>query len=605
MSGMGIDRSGNGNHWVPNNLATSDQMVDTPTNNFATWAFGEPYNGLATRSEGNLKWKATQNTGWNTMISSHNFPPTGKYYFEHYIEASNGTAGADGSAFGIGKSKDWHTTVGYSSNAPFACAINGGAATSSSYLMRATLGNITGINFTLLTGVIVQLAIDCDTGKCWIGKNNSWLGVSGNTATPGSGNPATGANPVDTVSDITEYASAFMGSNQTGHGLFVSNFGQDATFAGNKSPSTVYDDGKYGSFFYQPPSGFKALCTLNLSDPAVKPGEHFNALTYTGTGSNQSISGVGFQPDLVWMKNRPVGQSHALVDSVRGRSKVIFSNDTSADQTSGSTEDLVSFDSDGFTVGTPARAGSTNNSGSSIISWNWKAGGTAVSNTNGSITSSVSANTASGFSIVSYTANGSSTDTIGHGLSKQLEMVLVKRRTSARNWHIGHKDLPFSSASDSHHGYMAFTTGANNTVNGGRANIPNATTFQGQDSNGETMIAYCFHSVDGFSKIGSYTGNGNADGPFVYTGFQPKYVLFKKTNVANEWMIMDDARDNDNAARNYLKANESDAEGAFDIVDFTSNGFKIRTTDGSWNASGDNYIYMAFAEFPFKFSTAR
>jgi hypothetical protein len=229
------------------------------------------------------------------------------------------------------------------------------------------------------------------------------------------------------------------------------------------------------------------------------------------------------------------------------------------------------------------------------------------SNFSGTIQSNVSVNVDAGFSIITYTANGSSTATIGHGLSQTAEMVITKRTDGVRNWHVGHKDLPFNSSSNSHHGYLTLNaTGASDPSNGGRANIPNTTTFQGEGSNGNTYLAYCFHSVDGYSKVGSYTGNGNADGTFVYTGFRPAFLLMKVTNTASDWHIVDSARDVDNVIQKTLDPNTSGAEGSgSNRFDFTSNGFKLRQTSGSYNGNGSTYIYLAFAESPFKYSNAR
>jgi hypothetical protein len=237
----------------------------------------------------------------------------------------------------------------------------------------------------------------------------------------------------------------------------------------------------------------------------------------------------------------------------------------------------------------------------------------------GDIDSTVSVNTDAGFSIVSYTANGSSTATVGHGLSQTAEMVFTKRRDSSRNWHVGHKDLPFNSSSNSHHGYLSLNgTGASDPNNGGRANIPNATTFQGEGSNNATMIAYCFHSVDGYSKVGSYIGNGatgaTGQGPFVHLGFRPAFVMIKRSSSSSaytNWVIYDSKRDGWNqgaenvGGNKYLYANSTGTEANLYIVNTFSNGFTMYDNYDVFNKSGETHIYIAFAETPFKYSNAR
>jgi len=342
------------------------------------------------------------------------------------------------------------------------------------------------------------------------------------------------------------------------------------------------------------------LSTANLPDPAIdpaqgsSPADYFGIDTYSGTGTTQERSALQFQPDWTWIKERSSTSSHHIFDAIRGATKLLKSDTTQAELTSGTS--LTSFDSDGFTLG---GSGAVNESGQTYVAWNWKANGSGVSNTDGSITSTVSANTESGFSIVSWTANGTN-DTLGHGLVQTPEMVIVKPRSTTGNWVIattaidGGMDrlwLNLTSAS------VAETTQA----------FTSSTITSWNYSNNTTMIAYCFHSVEGFSKFGSYTGNGSADGPFVYTGFKPAFVLFKKTNITTaSWGIRDNTRYTYNPTRNTLYADKSDAEytGTAHDVDFLSNGFKPRTTDGLFNSSGATYIYMAFAENPFKFSTA-
>ena len=329
-----------------------------------------------------------------------------------------------------------------------------------------------------------------------------------------------------------------------------------------------------------------------------KPTDYFNTKLYTGNGSTgHAITGVGFQPDWVWLKNRDATNPHSLHDSVRGSSKYLTSNGTDAEATS--TNRIESFDSDGFTLGSD---GNINFNTENFVSWNWLAGGTASSNTDGSITSSVSANTTSGFSIVSYTGTGSSA-TVGHGLGEVPAMIFTKNRSSAVDWNGLHKSLTgtngiFLNTTSASTSSSVFWNNTNPTSSVFTVNTSNTT-----NTSGDNYIAYCFAEKKGYSKFGSYTGNGNADGTFVYTGFKPAMIINKPSNSDNPWNILDNKRDTDNVVRNYLQPNSNLAEQSVDYVDFLSNGFKLRYGGASPNASGDTIIYMAFAESPFVTST--
>ena len=332
-----------------------------------------------------------------------------------------------------------------------------------------------------------------------------------------------------------------------------------------------------------------------------KPSEHFNTKLYTGTAAENAITGVGFQPDWTWIKNRSITANHHLFDVIRGATKYILTNSANAEATDA--QQLKSFDSDGFTVGTN---GNVNGSGNNIVSWNWKAGGTASSNTDGSITSSVSANTTSGFSIVKYTGTGANA-TIGHGLGVAPSMIITKTRSITQNWFVYHKSLGETKAI-----YLDLTNASTTTSTAWNNTAPTSSVFSvgteaGTNSSGATLIAYCFAEKKGYSKFGSYAGNGNADGTFVYTGFKPAFLICKAYNTSGEHWVMYDNKRNDDAGAggNYIdrllypasSAAEVDSGGAL-WVDFLSNGFKLRGTSGNINVSGYNYIYMAFAEQP-------
>jgi hypothetical protein len=334
---------------------------------------------------------------------------------------------------------------------------------------------------------------------------------------------------------------------------------------------------------------------------------------YTGNNNNgQAVTGVGFQPDFVWIKQRTTAVGHNLEDAVRGAGKFLQSETSAAEDITGN---LVSFDSDGFTVGTGNRVDQGTNA---YVAWNWKANGSGVSNTDGSITSTVSANTESGFSIVSYTGTGSAA-TVGHGLDAKPDWIVIKRRDSTSNWLTAH--VGAGTTGDTISGYDesfmlyldATNAKTNNTTEAfalGDSSVFAISTADIINANTGTYIAYCFHSVEGFSKFGSFELNNNADGPFVYLGFRPAFVITRRIDGAGDWNIFDSTRDAFNDGDlDLLQANTTTAESAFAVspVDLLSNGFKLRHTsaNGYINTATDTAIYMAFAENPFKYSNAR
>jgi hypothetical protein len=316
---------------------------------------------------------------------------------------------------------------------------------------------------------------------------------------------------------------------------------------------------------------------------------------------SNAVNGVSMQPDFVWIKARTAADNHGLFDSVRGVNNRLISNLTNAEVTL--TDTLMSFNSNGFTLGVDA-GGRVNASTENYVAWQWKAGGTAVSNTAGSITSSVSANTTAGFSVVTYTGTGANA-TVGHGLGVAPSMIIAKRRDSgATPWIIYHISMGAAN-------YMAFDTGAQSSTTAWNSTTPTSTVFSvgaNVSTNNSTspQLAYCFAPVPGYSAFGSYTGNASADGPFVYLGFRPRYILIKKTDTSgNNWFVWDTSRDTYNPEQNYLWPNSSSAEGVDVALDALSNGFKIRVTSANYNGSGGTYIYACFAENPFKYANAR
>jgi hypothetical protein len=330
-----------------------------------------------------------------------------------------------------------------------------------------------------------------------------------------------------------------------------------------------------------------------------KSTDYFNTVLYTGNSTTgHAITGVGFQPDFVWTKGRSDADPNYVHDVVR-----TVSNRLNTAATTGEAGGLLSsFDADGFTISSTGDG--NNGTGHTYASWNWLASNTTASNTDGSITSTVSANTTSGFSIVSYTGTGSNA-TVGHGLSSAPKMVIVKERDNANNWFVYHSSLGATKQlilqeTDAE---ASFTATWNDTEP--TSSVFSVGTNLGTNRSGGGLIAYCFAEKKGFSKFGSYTGNGNADGTFVYTGFKPAFVMVKRSNNTQGWYMLDNKRNTFNPEDKYLEANDSDAEATFTFCDFLSNGFKARVdnTGTGFNFSGDTYIYMAFAESPFVSST--
>ena len=342
------------------------------------------------------------------------------------------------------------------------------------------------------------------------------------------------------------------------------------------------------------------------------PAQNMAATLYTGNGTSQSISnavnGVSFQPDLVWVKNRSTISDHDWVDSVRGATKVIESDLTAAEFTEAG--NVTAFNSNGYSVGSVGRV---NGNGNSLVGWQWKAGGTAVSNTSGSITSSVSANASAGFSVVTYTGTAGGQKTVGHGLGVAPVFIISKNRTdAATDWYTAAGFLSGWNWSSDY--FTLNTTNVKATDGGGTVFpvAPTSTVFTVGDAatngSGKNYVAYCFAPVAGYSAFGSYTGNGSADGPFVYTGFRPRWVMVKSSSgTAAAWILRDTSMNPSNVASIHLRPNSSAAEdtGTGEYIDILSNGFKLRGNGGNINLSAGTYIYMAFAESPFRNSLAR
>ncbi|MDP6583288.1 MAG: hypothetical protein QF535_01445, partial [Anaerolineales bacterium] len=341
------------------------------------------------------------------------------------------------------------------------------------------------------------------------------------------------------------------------------------------------------------------LCTDNLSDPSIAdPTAHFSATTWTGDGSSSRAITTGVDADFVWYKDRTGTESNSLYDSIRGAQERLISNSTAMEITR--SNGLQSFDSTGFTVGSDDEC---NNSSKNYVGFTWKAGGTASSNTDGDITSSVSANTDAGFSIISYAGN-SSTATVGHGLSQGPEIIFVKSRSNTHSWSTGTTPIGWTERLEGLNNTNAAATNDAWDDTAPSSSVIYLTSDGSSNETGNDYICYAFHSVEGYSKVGSYTGNGSLDGAFFYTGFRPAWILFKSTASAQSWRMVDSERSPYNTTDAYLKASGSDAESSGMNTDFVSNGVKLRTTSGGVNNS-ETYIYLAFAESPLKYSRGR
>jgi len=458
---------------------------------------------------------------------------------------------------------------------------------SSAYVMYANDGAIynggssTPYGSSYGVGDILGVAYDADSGSLYFYKNGT-IQNSGTAAVTG----LSGSN-----------IFTFTDDRPSGSSTFVANFGQDSSFAGNKTRQGNTDASGKGDFYYTPPTGYLALCTDNLAEPAIVDSEsQFNVVTYTGDGNTgRAITGVGFQPDFVWYKDRTSANNHHVFDSVRGAGNYLFTSATNAEATD--TNRLTSFDADGFTIGSAA---GTNYNGNNYVAWCWKAGGTAVTNNDGTTSSLVSANVDAGFSIVAWNSVGSG-QTLGHGLSAVPQIVITKKRNSANNWVVQANYLDATS----YYLYLQ-STAANVGAFGNAATDTVFDTITG--TGGDSYISYVFAPKEGFSKFGLYVGNGSTNGPFVYTGFRPAFVIYKRAiGGTGNWNLADNKREGYNWDNPALYPNLTNAESSGSSLDLLSNGFKINNAvaGSNHNASGSTYIYMAFAEAPFKEALAR
>jgi hypothetical protein len=563
---LGLDYSGNSNTWTTNNFsvtagAGNDSLTDVPTpwivynttgdvggvvrGNYATW---NPLSKGANTTLANGNLDASYTTA-NSAAGGTIAVSSGKWYWE---VTSSGSAN---DIYGICSASESVASLGYP----------GATATSYGYLangLKYNNASSTAYGASFTTNDVIGVALDLDAGTLVYYKNGSSQGTA-----------------------FSSLSGTFIPAIRPGlSATTVTNFGQRP-------------------FAYTPPSGFLSLCTTNLpASTVLKGSEYMNVALYTGTGSSLGVTGVGFQPDWVWIKGRSGATDHGLYDVLRGVQNQVESNSTGAETAEAT--GLTAFGSDGFTVGALAQL---NTSSATYVAWNWGANGAGVSNTAGTITATVSANTTAGFSIVTYTGNGIDGATVGHGLGVVPSMVIQKRRDGGiANFRVWHSAIYATSG-------VTDTLFLNSTAASGpdADNISgvSSTTFTtrgtgGTNPSGNGCVAYVFAAISGFSAFGSYTGNGSTDGPFVYLGFRPRFVLFKSTSGPRNWAILDSGRNPSNVANFDLYPNQSLAEVTQSTVDFLSNGFKLRVTDSDFNQA-ETYIFAAFAENPFKNALAR
>jgi len=565
--------------------------------------------GASTRagsmSQGNLKYVNLSN---ETAVGTFGVT-SGKWYYEVYINsfnADNGMAiGWVNDLFNLNAELGYNSPSSPSGGQAFALyaqdqkLIYGPGDGGSSY--NKTYGSGTPTD-----GDIVRIWLDADNGKFWAGLNGTIYGSGDPSAGTGHGF-GTGGSPHNVaISTRTLYPA--IGNWSAADATVTFNFGQDSTFQGAVTSGTHVDGNGFGDFKYDP-DGFLALCTANLpADADIDPAEtdvnppvkNFGAVTYTGNAGTNAISGVGFQPDLVWIKISNTASNGPLVDSSRGANKPIFSQVTNAEVTSA---DISSFDSDGFTLtGTGDYDANFNGNTNSYVAWCWKAnGGTTSTNTSGTITSTVQANTAGGFSIVQYTGTGTNS-TVGHGLSAAPEYMIIKNLDTTDNWINYNKVGGAANRGQLNSGsYGTSTTSFQSTDPS--ATVITLGTSSGVNKSTSNMIAYVWHGVEGFSKFGDYTGNGNADGPMIYTGFRPRLVSMIRS-TGGSYNVFDSARYPNNPNDAYLQWTAHDAQTTGYPIDFLANGFKIRTTGTGLNQSGTNFYYACWGDVPFKYNNA-
>ena len=569
---LGYDRSGNGNHWTLNNYSTDNAILDTPTNNFATWnpttlTMGNGSNGTLTN--GNLEWLGTSG---NAQVIANLAVESGKWYYEVKV-------GQNPSTFDCG----WTTTDEAARDRLTAMSYYNLVGIRSGKTISFDT-NATVVSYT--TNDIIGLALNLDDNLLYMYKNGSLL---------------------HTQSVPTDKGDTFIpmcgDSDDGNHASGIVNFGQDSSFTGDVTKQGNKDANGIGDFYYPVPSGYKALCSVNLPptvSSVIRPQRHFDTVLYTGNGgTSQTISGIEFKPDLIWFKGLNHAAAFVWIDSVRGANKNLRSNSNAQEGTT--TAFLTSFNEDGFTVG---QSGTTNGSGETNIAYCWKGGGAAVSNSDGTITTSISANQEAGFSIVTYTGTGSAA-TIGHGLGKVPKLVITKLRdTTTQDWFMNFGEITGDRGKyvklNSTNAEVSETTVYPNTAS--TSTVYSVGTDNAVNGSGSSYVAYCWSEIPGYSKFGSYEGVDDADGPYVHLGFRPAFLFIRKRQ-GEDTVLFDTKTQTRNeigqSGRIYLDLASSQG-GTTKDMDFHSSGFKLRKATGIVNSASGNavYVYWAIAEKP-------
>jgi hypothetical protein len=573
---LGYDYSGNGNNWTTSGLSvtagsTYDSMIDVPSdqsgaNTRGNYCTLNPLNssdvlGSSTYikiTNGNLNVELITNASTDLVVPATMSVTTGTYYYEFKLSST-------------GSGSNYHSVGAYNGT-----QFSGQAQYLNSTIYYWEQGKVrvngtfvsTGLA-TCVAGDVIGVALNATTGAISFYKNNTLLYTASSLA-------------------YTIYTPLITGEGGSGRYFNGAiNFGQQP-------------------FSYTPPAGYLPLNTYNLPEPTIKqPNKHFDATLYTGNDSGQSVTNAGsFQPSLIWYKARSSAYYNTLIDDIRGAGTRLFSNLTDGESNDGI---MTSFNTNGFTLGTNSGEG-INKNAVTYVAWQWKGATSNTTNTTGGLTSVIRVNQTSGFSVVTYTGNltAAGTASVGHGLSVAPSMIIFKARNATTAWPVQHISLAANNTLN-----MSGTNGSLNQTSNGNLPKPTASVFYtnwttGMNINGNTQVAYCFAPIAGFSDFGSYVGNGSTDGPFVFTGFRPKFIMIKAISGTLDWEINDSSRNPSNVANLALYPDLSNAETSiYAYKDILSNGFKIRTSDGNSNTSGTTYVYAAFAEMPFKYARSR
>ena len=571
VAALGHDKSGTGNHMTTvSNFSVSagvgnDSLEDTPTNNFCTLnklntiKYNANYDTLL--EEGGLLMRGGDNVSPATML----YPKSGKWYCE-FSKYGNGYSQGVSVVRADTDIRNLDGVTSHSSKVTVTTYVE--------LLVRGSSVSNNGTTWENDADAVIGVAVDMDNGAMYFAINNTWI----NSGVPTSGSAKTNAVATDllTVNDGHHYVAP-QGYNGNDNAGMYANFGQRP-------------------FTYTPPSGYKTLCSKNLpkpTTPIINPDQHFKALLYTGTGSSNIVEGLNFTPDMVWVKSRDTnGYEHMIIDSVRGGTKSIVPNSADPQSTHGGRS--MTFYNRG--VRWNSDSGNCNADGEDYVLWCWKGGGTAVSNNDGSVTSTISANQEAGFSIVQFESQTSSSNiTVGHGLGRKPAFWMWKSIDNTIDWYNYHRDIGYN-------GWINLSTTSQATTGNAAAwgAEPTATVLTHGSGlmNQNTIMMYVWAEIPGFSRFGSYVGNGNANGPFVYCGFRPAFVLTKMIDTMNEnWTISDSSRSTYNPVDLFLRPDEAvmDTSGAA-TMDFSAKGFKLRNTDDKTNRDGGTFIFMAFAE---------